>query len=223
MQQQQPVWISVYRVVFALATLVAMAYQYIDRVDLPDFRTANFFSFFTIQSNIFAAGVLLYGAFRVQRGSRTPTFDLVRGAAVLYMSITGVVYGLLLSGYQEELQTAIPWVDTVVHRLIPLVMVVDWLIDGPSTRIELRRALVWLAYPMLYLVYSLIRGPIVDWYPYPFLDPDEAGGYLGVFVYSVAIAAGTLLFIWLLVMYGQRVQLGGRAVDAEPRLGGSVM
>jgi hypothetical protein len=55
-----------------------------------------------------------------------------------------------------------------------------------------------LIYPMLYLVYSLIRGPIVDWYRYPFLDPDEAGGYLGVALYSVGITVGIGLFSWII-------------------------
>jgi hypothetical protein len=61
-----------------------------------------------------------------------------------------------------------------------------------------------MAYPLAYLAYSLIRGPIVDWYPYPFLDPDEVGGYAGVAAYCVAIAAGVLGFIWLIVTLGNR-------------------
>jgi hypothetical protein len=36
--------------------------------------------------------------------------------------------------YQEELQITIPWVDTVVHKILPLVMVADWLIAPPRSR-----------------------------------------------------------------------------------------
>ena len=41
----------------------------------------------------------------------------------------------------------------------------------------------------------MIRGAIVGWYPYPFLNPDiEPGvGYDGVTVYVIAIAAFILL------------------------------
>ncbi|CAM3941437.1 hypothetical protein BALU111458_07600 [Bacillus luti] len=32
-----------------------------------------------------------------------------------------------------------------------------------------------------------MRGPLVNWYPYPFLDP-RIGGYGRVFLYSIGIA-----------------------------------
>ena len=199
-------WVRGYRVAFALLTLLAIAVQ-LQRSINSGFSAANFFSFFTIESNLIAVAVLLWAASR-DTARRSPfAVDLIRGAAVLYMSITGVVYGLLLAGLQQELQTTIPWVDIVVHRLMPLVMVADWLIDPPHGRIELRRALVWLAYPLLYAVYSLIRGPIVKWYPYPFLNPDHVGGYGVVALYCLGIAAGTLLFTWLVVIVGARLRV----------------
>jgi hypothetical protein len=194
--------VSGYRVVFALATIVAMAWQFRHGQDNSDtFTAGNFFSFFTIQSNIIGAFVLLYAVFAAPNGA---TWDLIRTAGVLYLTITFVVYGLLLSGYQEELQTTLPWVDTVLHRIFPLVILADWFIDPPTTRMSFDKARYWLVYPLLYLAYSLIRGPIVDWYPYPFLNPDKAGGYLGVAGYSVAICLGVLAFVWLMLWFNRR-------------------
>jgi len=194
-----------YRVAFALMVLIAAGYQIDVGLDRPSFTLGNFFSFFTIQSNLFAASVLLWLATRKSdgHGANQGRIDLIRGAATLYMATTGVVYGLLLSGYQEALQTTVPWVDTALHKVMPIVMVVDWLLDPPETRLTVRRALPWLIYPGLYLVYSLIRGPIVDWYPYPFLDPDESGGYLGVAAYAVGITVGVLAFTWVIVRLGE--------------------
>ena len=51
----------------------------------------------------------------------------------------------------------------------------------------MRDGLTWLVVPLAYLVYSLVRGAVVDWYPYPFMDPGEHG-YAGVAVTSVVIA-----------------------------------
>ena len=79
----------------------------------------------------------------------------------------------------------------------------DWLIDPPRGRIEMRRALIWLAYPLLYAAYSLIRGPRAAWYPSPFLDPQRAGGYGVVALYCLGIAAGATLFTWLVVAVGR--------------------
>jgi hypothetical protein len=187
-------WVRAYRTVFALMTLIALGYQlYHSRNANPDYKISNFFSFFTVQSNIFAALVLLYAAWKSSSGDDHPRFDFIRGAAVLYMATTGVVYGLLLSGYEEELQTALFWINNIVHKIFPLVLVADWFIVRPRSRIEIRQAAWWLAYPLAYCAYSLVRGPIVDWYPYPFLDPRHDGGYWAVALYCVIIALGIAL------------------------------
>src|SRR5215204_3975253 len=101
--RKQPI-LSGYRAIFALLGTVAMATQLEKVWDTPG-NPGNFFRFFTIESNILAAGVLLYGVSRPTMIGRSPTHDLVRGAAVLYMTVTFIVYGVLLSGYQEALQT----------------------------------------------------------------------------------------------------------------------
>jgi hypothetical protein len=200
-------WVRGYRLLFALLTLGAIAYQFWWLSRGPNFRPGNFFSFFTIQSNLFATAVLLWGALGDADKHATALADRIRGAAALYLSITGVVYSVLLAGYQEELRTTIPWVDTVAHRITPLVMVADWLIDPPRGPIALRDALVWLAYPLVYVVYSLIRGPIVDWYLYPFLDPRQSGRYPVVAAYCVGIALVALLFAWAVAAIGKRFRL----------------
>jgi hypothetical protein len=68
-----------------------------------------------------------------------------------------------------------------------LVVVFDWLSQPPQTRLVFRQTLPWLVFPLLYLVYVLIRGSIIGWYPYPFLDPAQAGGYRGVTLYGQGI------------------------------------
>jgi len=187
------------RIAACLLVIAAVATQFERLSDGDNFRPVNFFSFFTIQSNLLAAAMLLYGAVRLARSGTLPRLDAWRGAVVLYLSLTGIVYGLLLSGYQDELQTTIPWVDTALHRVIPLVMVADWLLDRPRTSIGWREARWWLLYPIAYLVYSLVRGPIVDWYPYPFLDPSTDGGYPVVALYCLGITLGVLAAAWVLV------------------------
>jgi len=90
---------------------------------------------------------------------------MLRGAASLYMAITGIVFSVLLAGLDVEL-TAVPWDNTVLHYIMPVVVVADWVIDLPGTRIAFKSALVWLAFPLTYVAYSLIRGHLTGWYPY---------------------------------------------------------
>lgn len=194
------------RLGFALLALSAIAVQFYESYTVRQFPVVNFFSFFTIQSNLFAAVVLLRGAWS---GSGTDAWHHIRGAAVLYMSITGVVYGLLLAGYQAALQTTIPWVDTVLHRLMPLVMVVDWLMEPPRSKdmTFIHCATRWAVYPMAYAGWSLLRGTWANWYPYPFLNPQVVGGYPVVALYCLGIAAGSLAFVWIVAWLGRRCHL----------------
>jgi hypothetical protein len=193
-------WVRAYRAAFAFLTLIAIGYQLWLRTGVPGFNPVNFFSFFTVQSNLYGAAVLLWGA-TLDPSRRPPlAVALIRGAAVLYLSVTFVVFALLLSDLQEQLQMTVPWVDTVLHRIMPLAVLADWLIDPPHVPIPFQWGLIWLLYPIVWLAYALVRGALVGWYPYPFLDPRQSGGYSGVALTCLGIAAGALLFTGLVVL-----------------------
>src|SRR5258708_3436615 len=196
-------WVTMsYRVGMGLLVFAAIGVQFAKALDRTDFSPVNFFSFFTILSNIFAATIFLYGASRIASQKQpTPLFDLLRGASVVYMTVTAIVFALLLSHLQEDLQLTLPWVDPVLHQLMPAAVFVDWLLNPPRAKLSLRRASLWVCYPLAYLAYSLVRGAIVDWYPYPFLDPGT-NGHAAIFLHSVAIMLGMIALIWVTVMIG---------------------
>lgn len=194
--------LNVARLGFATAAVVAMTYQFAALNTHGDYAKGNFWSFFTIQSNVLAV-VMLCLLVLVPPARRTALFDGARGLVVLSIAITGVVFALLLSGLQEELQTTIPWVDFVVHRLVPIVVVADWLIDPPRHRLPRLTVAAWLCYPLAWLVYTLVRGEIVDWYPYPFVDVSQHG-YDGVLARSVGLAVGFAVAATALLWVGNR-------------------
>ncbi|GAB0101737.1 hypothetical protein JMUB6875_07010 [Nocardia sp. JMUB6875] len=130
----------------------------------------NFFSYFTIQSNLIIIAVWLVIALADPQGRR---WQVIRCAATLYILITGIVYALLLS--KINVGIAYPWTNDTLHRVTPLVALADWLLVPAALGISARFIAALLAYPIVYGVYTLIRGPIVDWYPYPFIDPREQG------------------------------------------------
>jgi hypothetical protein len=107
------------------------------------------------------------------------------------MVIVFIVYGVLLRDIcLGNLQ---PWVNTVIHYIFPLVVLADWLYQPPKSTLRFGQMGYWLIYPLIYLVYTLIRGASVGFYPYPFLNPATAGGYGGVALYCVAIFAAFLI------------------------------
>jgi hypothetical protein len=190
-----------YRIVLALLAAVAMSYTGYHAVTRHT-GLANFFSYFTIESNILAVVAFAWGGCALL-ARRTAVPEVLRGAVVVYLAITGAVYALLLAGLPG--QHIDPWVNTVVHQVMPAVVVLDWLIAPPRTALPLRRAWSWLVFPVLYLAYTLLRGPFAHWYPYPFLDP-RPHGYGHVVIGAVGIAVGfvlvTVLVRWVGVALG---------------------
>ena len=189
--------LTIVRIASVAIVLFAIGYTVYWFVAENRFNPSQFFAFFTIQSNLFGVAVL---AALVVRGDRprSATLEVLRGAAALYLTITFVVVTLFLSG--ADVQLELQWVDFALHTLFPVVVVLDWLLDPPSTRLGVRHALVWLSYPLAWVTLTLIRGAVDGWYPYPFLDPAN-GGYASVALYFVTILVFFLVvgmaLIWL--------------------------
>jgi hypothetical protein len=193
--------LGVVRIGFGLLVLAAIVFMIWTLVDEGAFNALNFFTFFTILSNLLAMAVLLEGG-RRQLTGQPPLPDLWRGAAVVYMTVTYLVFAVLLRDLQEELQTHVAWVDSVLHRVTPIVLMVDWLIEPPHQPIPFRRAVVpWLAFPLAWTAFTLVRGAIDGRYPYPFLDPAN-GGYGVVALYCIGIFALFLAVVWVVAAIG---------------------
>lgn len=158
----------------------------------------NFFSFFTIQSNIIGGITLAIGVVILarSRGTEPRWFGVLRVCATSYLATTGVVYNLLLRGIELPQGATLPWSNEILHVVIPVVMVLDWLFAPGRRRRSWSVIGVVVIYPIVWAVYTMVRGPFIfsdamqrmGWYPYPFLDPAN-GGYLSVALYVLLISA----------------------------------
>jgi hypothetical protein len=183
-------WIRAYRLGFGLLGILALMWIPLRNVDTATFSLTNYLSYFTIESNILAVIVLLVGGLAAPQ---SPRWQIFRGAVTLYMLITMVVYAVLLADIDVMLTDK--WINDVLHRVLPLVLLLDWLFVAMAQRLRPTFELIglWLIFPVVYGVYSLIRGPIVDWYPYPFIDP-RAQGYV-----SLTIGLVVLLVVFVVL------------------------
>lgn len=173
---------------FGLATLVLAAIgQQLSLHATHGLRFANFFSYFTVLSNLLAALVLVISACTQAHGER-PWLSLLRFISSLNMAIVGLVFALLLRNLDVGLMQA--WINAVLHYLMPVAVVLDWLLAPPATPLARKALGKALVLPALYLLYTLLRGQMTGWYPYPFLNPAHVGGFGGVAVYAAAIALG---------------------------------
>ncbi|HLL79971.1 MAG TPA: Pr6Pr family membrane protein [Ktedonobacteraceae bacterium] len=200
----QRTFLIVARLFFGLLTLAAIISQLAIQIQ-NGYSLVNFFSYFTNLSNILAAIVLLIGGYNLfQRRQPTLATDLVRGTAAVSMAVVGIVFSILLRN--EDVGSLLPWVNAVLHYIMPVVMVLDWLYQPPKSRFVLGQTWYLLIFPFIYIVYTLIRGAIVGFYPYPFLNPAKVGGYGGVALYCLAILVLFILLSWLFMFLGNSLK-----------------
>lgn len=146
----------------------------------------NFFSYFTILSNTIASIVFIISAMRLARGYVPNKFDdAIRGGSIVYMIFVGIVFSILLR--DVDLGDLVPWINTVHHYVMPTAVIGDWILQPPRSKISTRTAFIWLVFPAVYVLYSLIRGAVTGFYAYPFFNPNIQNGYGGVTVYCVVM------------------------------------
>ena len=124
--------------------------------------------FFTIWTNILLASVCLWLA-RGIAGDWSARQISLATAATLFIVFVGVVYHLLLSATHEPEGVQI-YTNLMFHYLIPAGMLAAWLTLVPKGRLLFRSAVVWLSFPLAYLIYALVRGEVLGDYPYFFID-----------------------------------------------------
>lgn len=200
-----------------VAAVIGQFAKSLSMVPNPAAFIVNFFSFFTIQSNLIGAIVMAIAAVRIFRGTPTSTtFTTVRLCAAAYLTTTLVVYNTLLRNISLDQATTLPWSNEILHVWAPLLVLIDWVFAPDRERVEWQKLWVIAAYPIVWAVYTMTRGALVGWYPYPFLNPSiEPGvGYSGVTVYIVAIAAFILLMGAALI----GISRFGRAAAAQRAL-----
>src|SRR5690349_6904524 len=157
--------------------------------DNPD-RVFNVFAYFTIQSNLLLGGTTLLLALTPDRDSLL--FRTLRLNGLLCIAVTGIVYHIALAGL-DELTGWAAVTNLLMHTVTPILGVLGWLVFGPRGRTD-RRVVAWsIAFPLAWLVFTLIRGAAVGFWPYPFVDADDLG-YAKVLLNCLLVA---LLFLAL--------------------------
>lgn len=191
--------------------VVAQFVHSLASVDDVPFFVVNFFSFFTILSNCAAAVVLAIGVVLCFRRPVDPAgYTIARISVVTYMATTGIVYNLLLRDISLDAGDMLPWADEIPHVWAPILVVLDWLLAPGRRPVAWRSLWAVVAFPIVWAVYSLVRGAAIGWYPYPFLNPAQPGGYGAVSLY-VASIAGCILLVALAAAWASRLPTpGGR-------------
>jgi hypothetical protein len=188
-----------YEVLGALFGTAALITQF--AVSVPAFEAkgmslaggiVNFFSFFTILTNIAVVMFYLANLVRANLVRANPPSPRWQAAMALYIAIVACVYIAVLQDIWEP-QGIFKLLDISLHYVTPALFVLYWLVFVPKGQTAYRDAWAWLVPGVAYVIYALIRGAATGLYPYPFLD----AGTLGYV--RVALNTGLLLAFFFIL------------------------
>jgi hypothetical protein len=149
----------------------------------------RYFSYFTIQSNFLVAVSMVF-IIRDRLGSQL--FRVIRLASLIGITVTGIVAAIALPP-SPNYTTGSLVCDRLLHIVVPALTFIGWVVFGPRRAVRREDLLPTLVWPVLWLVATLALGPLVAWYPYPFINVDRIG--LGRTLLNCAVIA--LLFLGL--------------------------
>lgn len=167
-------------------------------VGTSGFMGGSMLVFFTNQTNIFSTALfaVLFVLTIIQckkqglKGEIAHVNLSLQLAFTYFITITFLVYWLLLSWSLGDAAAGGSILGTVsnyiVHGVVPLWAIADFVMFMPHGRLEKRFAAYWLAYPLAYYLFTIIRaqfgaplytmGDVEMMYPYPFIEPQILGG-----------------------------------------------
>jgi hypothetical protein len=184
------------RLAMVILVVVAIVATFFDTASRATINPFNFFGYFTMQSNIITAAVLLAAALAAFRGRpQTPLLVLARACATTYIVIVGIVYNTLLVGLEGGI--SLEWANWVLHVAFPIYAALDWILFGDRTALPWKRLWVVLVYPVLWSLVAIIRGATDGWVPYPFLDPATGYGSVALYclvIFIVTVVVGAIVF-----------------------------
>ena len=155
----------------------------------------NFFSYFTMQSAI--AAVILWpigGIVALRRAIDPPALVTARALITTYQIVSGVVYTVIVTeSLSHGISIQVPVSSQILHYLLPAYALVDWLFAPGRPRAHWRILAGTLVFPLVWGGFTMVRGAIVGWYPYFFLDPYQVAGPGEFATYSAIVLAFILV------------------------------
>jgi len=206
--------VGILRLIAGSTLIIALGFQIIEKILNNAMIADQYFSYFTIQSSFIAGAVLIVGGVSALSSAEDSVrYTLARMSIVTYAVVTALVYNVLLRGIPYSGFHPSPWPGELMHVWIPIFILLDWLFSPGRPRLRWTGLRIVIVYPLAWLAYTLIRGAITGWYPYPFLEPST--GWLIVATYVVGIAAFIVGLASLAIAYSQ---WRGRRTTQAPAL-----
>lgn len=155
-------------------------------------RALNVYCYFTNQSAILVGIVSLMIALKKCRESKI--FVVAEFTALICTIVAGTVYYLLLAR-EEHLHGIAAVNNFTVHAIVPVMYAVGWIVFAEHGKTNWNIVKLSLIFPISWAIFALVRGAIIHWYPYPFMDVD----FLGYAIALLNMLVVTMFFVLLFV------------------------
>jgi hypothetical protein len=152
-------------------------------IEFPDapLRSVSIFKYFTIQSNLIAI-IYFWLYFSLQLHYKNRIFQRLIGMVVVCITITFLVFLFFLEPTYDPVGLDLLG-SILLHYINPVLVVGFVLYYRKDYDVQYDDIILWLSYPLLYILFLVILGVITNDYLYPFFQVSEVGviGFLAAF------------------------------------------
>ena len=140
-----------------------------------------------------------------------------------YQVVSGVVYTIIVAqAVARGVSIQVPWTSQVLHYWMPAYALVDWLLAPRRASIRWISLRGVLGFPIAWGAFTMVRGAMVGWYPYFFLDPYQVSGPVEFAAYGAIVLSFIVLVAATLILASRYLPRPGRPPDVDgPRRGAS--
>lgn len=191
MKNKRNTFLLIFRCVALAICLFGMTYRLVITPVLGDgwMQLLDTLGYFTIQSGLLVLAVFISLLINQLRGTPEKAFSPeVRGAALLYILITSIIFMVLLNGTFEAhgLNKVVLYIN---HFTTAVLLMIDNIISIRPRIYKWSLLPRWLIYPVAYLIFALIEGVYFDRFRYFFLNFNKLGlGYLIQVIFLLLLA-----------------------------------
>ena len=151
-------------------------------------RIAFMFSTYTFQSNLWVVSWLTIALLYTKKEEKPFILGpIVRGAVTLYITVTLIIFAVLLQMFYSPTEPMEIIVNILAHYLVPILFIIDWALTQKEEEYEKKYALYWLIYPFSYLGYSVIVELTTGVNIYYFISINRYGLLMIVFVILLTV------------------------------------
>jgi len=163
---------------FAVKFVAIFTYDGYLVAEFPDLiHKWNYLGFFTYTTNIMVDfWLVLIGLAILFKNNIMRDFlakATVQGFLTVMIFVVGVLYCSTMFWFDTPYSMSLWWGNFVTawhHVVTPAIMIFLFFRPADRTRLGGKDLALWIIYPIAYLIVTLVRGGVANWYPYPFFD-----------------------------------------------------